>query len=57
MLERPTQDVHHIGGSPSKFDAARTRIQMDRTFVDRFKGEELERLGSLVGDEATRWGY
>lgn len=57
MLERPTQDIHHIGGSPSKFDAARTRIQLDRTFVDRFRGEELERLRSLVGDQAARWGY
>jgi hypothetical protein len=57
MLERPSGDVHHIGGSPSKFDAARTRIELDHAYVGRFSDEELERLKALVGGEASRWGY
>lgn len=57
MLQRPMSDVHHIGGSPSKLDPNRSRIEMDRSYVNRFQGEELARLQSLVGNEAGRWGY
>lgn len=57
MLQRATKDVHHIGGSPSKFDASRTHISLDRSYEGRFKGDELERLQRLVGNAAERWGY
>lgn len=57
MVERPSDDVHHIGGSPSKFDPSRTRIELDRSHADRFEGPELEQLRKLVGREAARWGY
>ncbi len=57
MLERPRTDVHHIGGSPSKFDALLTTIKMDRSHEDRFDEAELGRLGRLVGAIAGKWGY
>jgi hypothetical protein len=57
MLQRPSDDVHHIGGSPSKFDAGRTRIELDHAYEGSFKDGELERLRTLVGNEAARWGY
>ncbi len=42
MLQRPDGKVHHIGGSPSKFDAARTAISLDRSHEGAFSTAELE---------------
>ena len=57
MLTRPRMDVHHIGGSPSKFDASLTSITMDRSHEDRFETAELDQLSRLVGKTARDWGY
>ncbi len=57
MLQRPTDDIHHIGGSPSKFDSSRVSIALDRSYEDRFQTDVLERLGELVGEVADDWGY
>jgi hypothetical protein len=57
MLERPTVDTHHIGGSPSKFDRSRLIIAMDTAYQTAFSAPELTRLASLVGGMAARWGY
>ena len=57
MLQRPTSDVHHIGGSPSKFEASKTSIVLDRSYEKRFKQAELNRLRRLIGGTAEKWGY
>jgi hypothetical protein len=57
MLSRPTSDIHHIGGSPSKFDASLTGIVKDRSHENRFDAAELGRLNRLVGSIASKWGY
>lgn len=57
MLSRPTTDVHHIGGSPSKFDRSLTNIVLDRSYENRFSGAELDRIRRLVGPAAAKWGY
>lgn len=57
MLHRPSENVHHIGGSPSKLDPGRSRIELDQAYLNRFRGDELARLKVLVGHEAARWGY
>ena len=57
MLSRPTIDVHHIGGSPSKFDSSLTRIVLDRSYEDRFGEAELEFMRRTVGTTAGKWGY
>jgi hypothetical protein len=57
MLQRPTSDVHHIGGSPSKFEASKTSIVLDRSYEKRFKQVELSRLRRLIGSTAEKWGY
>jgi hypothetical protein len=57
MLQRPTNDVHHIGGSPSKFDASKTSIVLDRSYEKRFKHAELNRMRRLIGSTAEKWGY
>lgn len=57
MLQRPSNNVHHIGGSPSKFDPNRTRISIDTSAKGAFQTAELDKLRRLVGPMAERWGY
>ena len=57
MLQRPSHDVHHIGGSPSKFDPERARIALDHSADGAFQAAELEQMRRLVGPMAERWGY
>jgi hypothetical protein len=57
MVLRPTNDVHHIGGSPSKFDPSRSTIEMDTSYADRFSHEDLRMMKNVIGEEAGRWGY
>jgi hypothetical protein len=57
MLQRPTGDIHHIGGSPSKFDSTRSNIVLDRSYENSFQPEVLARLRGLVGSVAEEWGY
>jgi hypothetical protein len=57
MLQRPVGKVHHIGGSPSKFDSARSAISLDRSHESAFSARELDRIRRLVGRAAERWSY
>ena len=57
MLERQTASMHHIGGSPSKFDSSRIHISTDKSAEGHFRPEDLQRMRDLVGDVAERWGY
>jgi hypothetical protein len=57
MLERPTQDIHHIGGSPSKFDASRSAISLDAAYRHAFDQSTLTTLRNLVGNVADTWDY
>jgi hypothetical protein len=57
MLERPVDAVHHIGGSPSKFDNERTTIRLDRSHEHAFTKEELARMKRITAASALRWGY
>jgi hypothetical protein len=57
MLSRPTTDVHHIGGSPSKFDMALTGITLDRSYENQLSRNQLEHVRRIVGATAAKWGY
>lgn len=57
MVRRPSGDIHHIGGSPSKFDPSRAEIVRDRLGDNAFRPEQLARLRQIVGPFAARWGY
>lgn len=57
MGKRPTGDVHHIGGSPSKFDSNRIAINLDRSHERVFKPEALESMRRIVTASAERWSY
>lgn len=57
MLARPTQDVHHIGGSPSKFDPAKRAISLDTRYLDAFKPCALAQMRQIVGSAGDYWGY
>ena len=57
MLQRSNYDVHHIGGSPSKFDESKARISLDRSFEKHFDSATVEKLRKLIGPVALRLGY
>jgi hypothetical protein len=57
MLSRPSSEVHHIGGSPSKFDPAQKAIVMDQSYLDSFNESELKLMRDIVGEVACEWGY
>jgi len=57
MLIRPDADIHHIGGSPSKFQTGRREIKQDREFDAAFTATELQSLKKIVGDAGKDWGY
>jgi hypothetical protein len=57
LLSRPTDNVHHLGGSPSKFDSNKKAIRLDESYINAFSDEELAIMKSLVGKVAREWGY
>jgi hypothetical protein len=57
MLSRPAEGVHHVGGSPSKFDPSKRAISLDRRYEDAFDRDALDRMQGLVGGIAASWGY
>jgi len=57
MLHRQSEGLHHLGGSPSKFDPTKATIVMDRRHEGAFAPEELKTMRRLVGDVAASWGY
>jgi hypothetical protein len=57
LLARPSTDVHHLGGSPSKFDPARKAIELDQSYKGAFTEKELTIMRDIVGDIAKDWEY
>lgn len=58
MLRRPEKTrLHHIGGSPSKFDESRHEIVLDRAYEGAFSPADIDRMRRIVGNEALRWSY
>jgi hypothetical protein len=58
MLRRPEKThLHHIGGSPSKFDESRHEIVLDRAYEGAFSPADVDRMRRIVGNEARRWSY
>jgi hypothetical protein len=57
MARRNAYESHHIGGSPSKFDAGRVDVVRDSSYEQALGPEESARLRKLVGACASRWGY
>jgi hypothetical protein len=57
MLVRPDTDMHHIGGSPSKFQHGRREIKQDKEYDDAFTAAELRSLKEIIGDAGKEWGY
>ncbi len=58
MLKRPEKGLlHHIGGSPSKFDASRSEIALDRSYERAFPEVDIDRMRRIVANEAVRWSY
>jgi hypothetical protein len=57
MLTRPDNDVHHIGGSPSKFQPGQRTVREDTSYADAFSAKDLATLKAIIGDAGKEWGY
>jgi len=57
MLARPSRDVHHVGGSPSKFDPDRKGIAIDESYLSAFSDEQLQQMHAVANEAAQEWGY
>jgi len=57
MLSRPTEGIHDIGGSPSKFQPGRQQIRLDAEFRDAFTNSQLDTMRRLVGSAAESQRY
>lgn len=57
LLTRPIEDVHHLGGSPSKFDRSRREIRLDESYLETFSEQELAIMRETVGSIAGELGY
>jgi len=56
MLSRPPENVHHIGGSPSKLDPGRREIKLDQSYLKAFSAEQLASMKEIAGEAAADWG-
>lgn len=57
MQTRPTSNVHHLGGSPSKFDPGKVNIKLDTSYSSAFCDEELAFMRKIAGEAGAEWGY
>ena len=57
MMTRPSASMHHLGGSPSKFDPSKKAIEIDQTYLTAFTDEQLRTMKEIAGSTATEWGY
>lgn len=57
MMSRNTEELHHLGGSPSQFDPSRRHIRLDTHYMEELTTAELENLRGIAGDYGRRWGY
>ena len=57
MLARPTEGIHDLGGSPSKFQVERKEIRFDSEYLNALSQAQLSKLRNLVGDAAESCGY
>lgn len=54
---RNLADMHHISGSPSKFDPNRQAVRMDDSYLGVFDEVQLAYLRQAARPYAVRWGY
>ena len=57
LLARPSSGVHHLGGSPSKFDPSRKSIKLDESYLGSFTKEDLATMRNIAAGVAADWGY
>ena len=54
---RSVSDMHHISGSPSKFDLTRQSVRVDDAYTGAFDPAQLEYLRIAAQPYSLRWGY
>jgi hypothetical protein len=57
MMSRPSEGIHHIGGSPSKFQSKQQQIKLDDEYRHAFNAHDLSTIREIVGPAAASWGY
>lgn len=55
MTQLRKAGIHHIGGSPSKFETSKTSIKVERQFITKLSQEELKLIEDLT-PEAKKQG-
>jgi hypothetical protein len=57
MLARPSEGIHDLGGSPSKFNRERRVIKFDADYLSAFSDSQLAEINQIVGSAADVAGY
>lgn len=57
MCELEKDGRHHIGGSPSKFNKEKTRILLDKKYLQKLTNNEVKQINAILADSASRLGY
>lgn len=56
-LKRNIDDVHNLGGSPSKYNDSGGVIKLDQTHKSSFSSNDIAKIHKIVANEAAIWGY
>jgi hypothetical protein len=57
LLKKNTENLHHLGGSPSKYNRNLDQIKIDNSYVANFTAFQREALYRIVKKQAEIWGY
>ena len=57
ILTRNAENVHHLGGSPSKYAGKEAPIKIDESYKNKFTENQVNKLFKIVENEAKMWGY
>ncbi|MCU7926563.1 MAG: sulfotransferase [Candidatus Thiodiazotropha sp. (ex Dulcina madagascariensis)] len=57
VLKRNIDELHHLGGSPSKYNGLDKRIMIDNTYESYLTDAQRFWLYRVVREEARIWGY
>jgi hypothetical protein len=57
LIRKNTENLHHLGGSPSKYNRNLDTVQLDNSYVDYFTEQQKQFLYTIVKKQAEIWGY
>ena len=57
VLVRNHQDLHHLGGSPSKYVKDEGAINVDDSHKNVLSDKDIRTVASIVAPQCAHWGY